>query len=152
MPYPYCYRCRFGLTYPDCELRCAEYLQEFFINNAAAEHIAAIIIEPVTGEGGFIVPPNGYFPKLNEICKEHGIVLIMDEVQSGIGRTGTLFAIEHFGIEPDVLLTAKSLAAGLPLAGVIGRAEIMDAPMSAGWVAHMAEIRSLAVWPWSYLR
>ena len=132
MPYPYCYRCGFGLTHPDCELACAEHLEDFFINNAAAEQTAAIIIEPVAGEGGFIVPPAGYFPRLVEICKKYGIVLIMDEVQSGIGRTGKLFASEHFGIEPDVLLTAKSLAAGLPLAGITGRAEMMDAPHVGG--------------------
>jgi len=132
MPYPYCYRCRFGLTHPDCGLACAEHLEDFFINNAAAEQIAAIIIEPVAGEGGFIVPPKDYFARLDEICKKHGIVLIMDEVQSGIGRTGNLFASEHFGIEPDILLTAKSLAAGLPLAGITGRAEMMDAPHVGG--------------------
>jgi len=132
MPYPYCYRCRFGLTHPDCGLACADYLEDFFINNAGAEQIAAVIIEPVAGEGGFIVPPKDYFHRLQEICRTHGIVFIMDEVQSGIGRTGKLFAIEHFGVEPDIMLTAKSLAAGMPLSGITGRAEIMDAPHVGG--------------------
>ncbi len=132
MPYPYCYRCSFGLTHPGCGLACAEHLKDFFISHQAAEQIAAVIIEPVTGEGGFIVPPEGYLPRLREICTEHGIVLIVDEVQSGMGRTGRLFASEVLGIEPDILLTAKSLAAGLPLAGVTGRAEIMDAPHVGG--------------------
>jgi len=132
MPYAYCYRCKFGLTHPDCNLACAEHLEDFFINNAGAEQIAAVIIEPVAGEGGFIVPPKDYFPRLAEICKKHGIVLIVDEVQSGIGRTGKLFAIEHSGVEPDIMLTAKSLAGGLPLGGVTGRAELMDAPHVGG--------------------
>jgi len=132
IPYPYCYRCRFGLAYPGCELACVRHLEDFFINNAGAEQTAAVIIEPVTGEGGFIVPPKEYFPRLQEICRKNGIVLIADEVQSGIGRTGKLFASEHFGIEPDIILTAKSLAAGLPLAGITGRAEMMDAPHVGG--------------------
>jgi 4-aminobutyrate aminotransferase/(S)-3-amino-2-methylpropionate transaminase len=86
----------------------------------------------VAGEGGFIVPPKDYLARLRETCRKHGIVFIADEVQSGIGRTGKLFACEHFGVEPDVLLTAKSLAAGLPLAGITGRAEIMNAPHVGG--------------------
>ncbi|MBI4830005.1 MAG: 4-aminobutyrate--2-oxoglutarate transaminase [Candidatus Lindowbacteria bacterium] len=132
MPAAYCYRCAFGLTYPSCELVCAKRLEDFFINNAAAEHIAALIIEPVAGEGGFIVPPKDYLIRLQEICKKNGIAFIIDEIQSGIGRTGKLFASEHFGIEPDIILTAKSLAAGIPLAGVTGRAEIMDSPHVGG--------------------
>jgi 4-aminobutyrate aminotransferase/(S)-3-amino-2-methylpropionate transaminase len=132
MPYPYCYRCTFGLTYPDCRLACAERLEDFFVNHQAAEQVAAVIVEPVAGEGGFIVPPEGYLARLQEICRRHGIVLILDEIQSGMGRTGRLFASEFFGVAPDILLTAKSLAAGLPLAGVTGRAEVMDAPHVGG--------------------
>ena len=94
--------------------------------------MAAIIVEPVQGEGGFIVPPADFLPALREICSRHGILLIADEVQSGFGRTGTMFAIEHFGVEPDLMLMAKSLAGGLPLAAVVGRAEIMDAPLPGG--------------------
>lgn len=126
MPYPYCYRCRFGLTYPECDLACASHLENFFISNEAAEEIACVVIEPVTGEGGFIVPPKDYMTRLHEICKTHGIILIMDEVQSGIGRTGKYYACEHFNVEPEIVLSAKSLAAGMPLSAITGKAEIMD--------------------------
>jgi 4-aminobutyrate aminotransferase / (S)-3-amino-2-methylpropionate transaminase / 5-aminovalerate transaminase len=132
MPFPYCYRCPFGLEYPDCNLRCADYLEDFFVTNVAADSVAAIIVEPVQGEGGFIVPPQGYFKKLKSICEKHGILLIMDEIQAGMGRTGKLFASEHFDVIPDIILTGKSIAAGLPLSGVTGRAELMDAPHVGG--------------------
>jgi 4-aminobutyrate aminotransferase/(S)-3-amino-2-methylpropionate transaminase len=132
MPYAYCYRCPFGLKYPDCDLHCADYLEEFFIGHVAADSVAAIIVEPVQGEGGFIVPPQGYFKKLKAICEKHGILFIMDEIQSGMGRTGKLFASEHFDVIPDIILTGKSIAAGLPLAGVTGKAELMDAPHVGG--------------------
>jgi len=132
MPFPYCYRCPFGLKYPDCKLRCADYLEEFFIGHVAADSVAAIIVEPVQGEGGFIVPPKEYFKKIKEICEKHGILFIMDEIQAGMGRTGKLFASEHFDVTPDIILTGKSLGAGLPLAGVTGRAELMDAPHVGG--------------------
>jgi len=132
MPYAYCYRCPFGLKYPDCKLRCADYLEEFFIGHVAPDSVAAIIVEPVQGEGGFIVPPAGYFKKLKAICEKHGILFIMDEIQTGMGRTGKLFASEHFDVIPDIILTGKSIAAGLPLAGITGRAEIMDAPHVGG--------------------
>ena len=89
----------------------------------AAEQTAALIAEPIQGEGGFITPPPEYFAKLQAICRKHGIVLIIDEIQSGMGRTGKLYAIEHWGIAPDLILTAKSLGGGLPLSAVTGRAE-----------------------------
>jgi 4-aminobutyrate aminotransferase/(S)-3-amino-2-methylpropionate transaminase len=98
----------------------------------AAESVAAIVVEPVLGEGGFVVPPAGFLPALAEICRERGIVFVADEVQTGFGRTGELFACQHFGIEPDLLLTAKSLGGGMPLAAITGRAEIMDAPGPGG--------------------
>ena len=126
MPFGYCYRCPIGLTYPQCEVYCAEYLEEFFGGNVAADSVAAVIAEPVQGEGGFVVPPEGYFRKIKAICEKHGILFIADEIQSGMGRTGKLFAIEHFGVAPDILLSGKSMAAGLPLAGVTGRAELLD--------------------------
>jgi 4-aminobutyrate aminotransferase/(S)-3-amino-2-methylpropionate transaminase len=132
IPYPYCYRCPFGLKYPDCDLRCADYLEHFFVTNVAADSVAAIIVEPVQGEGGFIVPPQGYFKKLKAICEKYGILFIMDEIQAGMGRTGKLFASEHFDIIPDIILTGKAIAAGLPLAGVTGKAELMDAPHVGG--------------------
>jgi 4-aminobutyrate aminotransferase / (S)-3-amino-2-methylpropionate transaminase / 5-aminovalerate transaminase len=103
-------------------------LRRMFTTHVAAESVAAIVVEPVQGEGGFVVPPTDFFRGLREIADEHGIVLIVDEVQSGFGRTGKFFAIEHFGVEPDLITVAKSIAAGVPMSGVLGRAELMDAP------------------------
>lgn len=108
------------------------YIERFFMTHTPADQVAAIIVEPVQGEGGFIVPPADFLPGLREICSRHGIVLIIDEVQTGFGRTGRMFAIEHSGVMPDLLLTAKSLAGGLPLAAVVGRSELMDAPLPGG--------------------
>jgi 4-aminobutyrate aminotransferase len=98
------------------------------VTQVAAETVAAIVIEPVQGEGGFVVAPREYMQGVRQICDEHGIVMVVDEVQTGFGRTGKLFAIEHYGVEPDLITVAKSIAMGLPLSGVIGKAEIMDAP------------------------
>jgi 4-aminobutyrate aminotransferase/(S)-3-amino-2-methylpropionate transaminase len=103
-------------------------LRRAFVTRVAPESVAAIVIEPVQGEGGFVPCPPAYLRGLREICDEHGIVLVADEVQTGFGRTGTLFAIEQSGVEPDLVCVAKSIAAGLPLSGVLGRAELMDAP------------------------
>jgi len=103
-------------------------LEYAFKTRVAAEDVAAIVIEPVQGEAGFVVPSREFMQGLRGICDEHGIVLVADEVQTGFCRTGKTFAVEHFGIEPDLITVAKSIAAGLPLSGVLGRAEIMDAP------------------------
>jgi 4-aminobutyrate aminotransferase / (S)-3-amino-2-methylpropionate transaminase / 5-aminovalerate transaminase len=103
-------------------------LERALVTQVAAEHVAAIVVEPVQGEGGFVVAPREFLEGIRRICDEHGIVLVVDEVQTGFGRTGKMFAIEHYGIEPDLMTVAKSIAAGLPLSGVIGKAEIMDAP------------------------
>jgi len=111
---------------------CADYLKDFFINHVASETVAALIAEPVQGEGGFMTPPPEYFPKIARICKENGILFIADEIQSGMGRTGKMFAIEHWGVEPDLITVAKSLAAGMPLSAVVGRAEIMDSVHASG--------------------
>jgi 4-aminobutyrate aminotransferase/(S)-3-amino-2-methylpropionate transaminase len=132
IPYAYCYRCSYHLTYPSCKMTCAHHLEDTFRRVVAADSVAAIIAEPVLGEGGFMAPPKEFFPILREICDKHGIVLIADEVQSGIGRTGKFFAIEHYGVEPDIITTAKSLGGGLPLAGITGKAHIMDAPIAGG--------------------
>jgi 4-aminobutyrate aminotransferase/(S)-3-amino-2-methylpropionate transaminase len=132
MPFAYCYRCPYGKTYPSCDLRCAEAMNEFFVNQVAGDQVAAVIAEPVQGEGGFIVPPKDYFTRVREICEENGIVFIMDEIQSGMGRTGYLFASEYFGVEPDMILSAKSLAAGMPLSAVTGKVEIMNSPHVGG--------------------
>ena len=132
IPFAYCYRCSYSLSYPSCDLYCARHLEDTFKRVVAAEDVAAVIAEPVLGEGGFIAPPQDYFRVLAEICRQHGVLFIADEVQSGFGRTGKMFASEHYGVEPDLIVTAKSIAGGLPLAAVTGRAEIMDAPGPGG--------------------
>lgn len=132
IPYAYCYRCSYSLTYPSCKVFCARHLEDTFKRVVASEDVAAVIAEPVLGEGGFVVPPPEFFPTLIDICHKHGVLFIADEVQSGFGRTGKLFASEHYGIEPDIIVTAKSLGGGLPLAAITGRAEIMDAPGPGG--------------------
>jgi 4-aminobutyrate aminotransferase / (S)-3-amino-2-methylpropionate transaminase / 5-aminovalerate transaminase len=132
IPYAYCYRCSYSLTYPSCDLYCARHLEDTFKRVVAAEGVAAVIAEPVLGEGGFVAPPLDYFRTLVEICRKHGVLFIADEIQSGFGRTGALFASERYGIEPDILVTAKSIGGGLPLAAITGRAEIMDAPGPGG--------------------
>jgi 4-aminobutyrate aminotransferase/(S)-3-amino-2-methylpropionate transaminase len=103
-------------------------LERALVTSVAAEDVAAVVIEPVQGEGGFVVAPREFMAGVRRVCDEHGIVLVVDEVQTGFARTGKLFAIEHYGIEPDLMTVAKSIAAGLPLSGVIGKAAIMDAP------------------------
>jgi 4-aminobutyrate aminotransferase/(S)-3-amino-2-methylpropionate transaminase len=132
MPYAYCYRCPFGLKYPACETACADYLEDFFITNVAAEETAAVLVEPIQGEGGFVTPPPEYFPKLQKICRKYDIALIMDEVQAGAGRTGKFFASEHWDVTPDLITMAKSLAGGMPLSAVIGREEMINAPHVGG--------------------
>src|SRR6202171_2094574 len=132
IPFAYCYRCSYSLKYPACDLYCARHLEDSFKRVVASEDVAAVIAEPVLGEGGFVVPPPEFFKILIEICHKHGVLFIADEVQSGFGRTGRMFASEYYGIEPDILVTAKSLGGGLPLAAITGRAEIMDAPGPGG--------------------
>jgi 4-aminobutyrate aminotransferase/(S)-3-amino-2-methylpropionate transaminase len=126
VPFAYCYRCSYSMKYPECGLHCAHHLEDAFKRVVAAESVAAIIVEPVLGEGGFVAPPLDWLRTVQEICQMHGILLIADEVQTGFGRTGKIFAIEHYGVEPDLIVTAKSLGGGLPLGGVTGKAEIMD--------------------------
>ena len=132
MPFANCYRCSFNLEYPSCKVACADHLEDFFINHVAADQAAAIIVEPVQGEGGFIVPPKEYFTKLRSICDANDILLIADEIQTGIGRTGTMFAMEHFDVSADITAVAKSLAAGMPLSAVVGKKEIMDSVHAGG--------------------
>jgi 4-aminobutyrate aminotransferase/(S)-3-amino-2-methylpropionate transaminase len=128
VPSAYCYRCHYRSSYPGCGMHCLENFERFFTAEIDAEHIAAMIIEPVQGEGGFIVPPPEFLPGLKSICESKGILLIADEVQTGFGRTGKMFAVENWGVEPDLMTTAKSIAAGVPLSAVTGKAEYMDAP------------------------
>jgi len=132
VPFAYCYRCSYSLTYPSCEVHCARHIEDTFKRVVAAESVAAVIVEPIMGEGGFITPPAEFFPIVAEICHKHGILVIADEVQTGFARTGALFACERLGLEPDLIVMAKSLSGGLPLAAVTGRAEIMDTPGIGG--------------------
>jgi 4-aminobutyrate aminotransferase/(S)-3-amino-2-methylpropionate transaminase len=131
-PFGYCYRCSYHLEYPSCGIACVDALEDVFKRYVPAEQVAAVIVEPVLGEGGFVVPPAEYLPRLRALTEKHGILLIADEVQTGFGRTGKMFACEHSGVVPDILITAKSLAGGLPLAAITGRAEVMDAPGVGG--------------------
>lgn len=128
MPSAYCYRCAYKATYPACGMHCLDHFERFFVSEVDPSNIAAMIIEPVQGEGGFIVPPPEFLIGLKQICEKHGIVFIADEVQSGFARTGRMFACEHFGVVPDLMTMAKGIASGMPLSAVVGRAEIMDAP------------------------
>jgi 4-aminobutyrate aminotransferase/(S)-3-amino-2-methylpropionate transaminase len=144
MPYGYCYRCPHNLTYPDCNVECARSMESFFKRHIEAESVAAVIFEPVLGEGGFVVPPREWFLVITDICRQHGILIVADEIQTDFCRTGPMFACEQLGIEPDLIVTAKSIAAGLPLGAVTGRAEIMDShPDQAAWAAHLGAPRGL---------
>jgi 4-aminobutyrate aminotransferase/(S)-3-amino-2-methylpropionate transaminase len=124
IPFAYPYRSEAGATAETF----AHHLEDAFKRSVAAESVAAVIAEPVLGEGGFVIPPRDYFKALQAICRKHGILFIADEVQSGFARTGKWFACEHFGVEPDLITMAKSLGGGMPIAAVTGRAEVMDAP------------------------
>ena len=126
-PYPYCYRAPGGAHPPEaCTCDWEAQLDLTFHQYVYPEHVAAIIIEPVLGEGGYIVPPPTFLPRLREITRQHGILLIADEVQTGFGRTGKLFAVEHWGVEPDILTVAKGIASGLPLSGIIARRSLLE--------------------------
>jgi 4-aminobutyrate aminotransferase len=122
-PYPYAYR--YGWGEEQTSAWCLEELEYLLVAQTAPQETAAILIEPVLGEGGYVVPPAGFLKGVREICDRHGILLITDEIQSGFGRTGKWFAIEHFGIEPDIMTVAKGIASGLPLSGVFSRLDLM---------------------------
>jgi 4-aminobutyrate aminotransferase / (S)-3-amino-2-methylpropionate transaminase / 5-aminovalerate transaminase len=126
--HPYYYRKPEGMTEEQLDQELLQELETFFLSEAPADEIAAIIIEPVQGEGGFIVPSVGFMQGLKKICEKYGILFIADEIQTGFARTGSMFAIEQFGIVPDIMTLSKSLGAGLPIAAVVGRSEMMDAP------------------------
>lgn len=127
VPYGYCYRCPFHLTYPKCDVHCVKYIEEtVFASLCPPDEVAAIFVEPIQGEGGYVVPVPEYFGRLRELCDRHGILLVVDEVQSGFGRTGKMFAIEHWGIEPDIMALAKGIASGMPLGAMVARQSVMD--------------------------
>lgn len=131
-PFPNLYRRPEGLSEADFVRWSVQNLDHCFTAIVDPVHVAAIVIEPVLGEGGFLPVPAPFMQRLRELADQHGIVLVADEIQAGMGRTGTLWAVEHTGVVPDLLLTAKSLAGGMPLSAVVGRAEIMDAPHPGG--------------------
>lgn len=128
MPFAYCYRCPVNKSPESCNTECANSLDTIFKTHVSPENVAGIIVEPIVGEGGIIIPPKEYLQKLRDICDKHNILLIFDEIQTGFGRTGKMFAQEHFDIEPDITLLAKGIANGLPLSAVVGKSEIMDRP------------------------
>jgi 4-aminobutyrate aminotransferase len=132
VPYAYCYRCPYNLKYPSCDLECVKFIEDQILTRVApAEEVAAIVAEPIQGEGGYVVPPPDYFKALAALAKKHGIMLMIDEVQTGIGKTGKMFAMEHFGVAPEIMLVAKALASGVPLGACIAPKEIMDWPPGA---------------------
>ncbi len=145
VPYPYCYHCIFNDTYPECIvrdydgvplLRCLSYLTDVVFERLIdPDDVALIMVEPIQGEGGYIVPPREFLPALRRIADKNGIILVFDEIQSGLGRTGKWFACDHVGVVPDIILVAKALASGLPISATVARAELMDPGIdSRAWV------------------
>jgi 4-aminobutyrate aminotransferase len=129
VPYPYCYRCPNRPAEGGCHPACLRVIEDqLFKTTLSPEEVAAIVFEPIQGEGGYIVPPAEFFQELKRLSARYGILLIADEVQSGLGRTGKMFAVEHFGIEPDIIAVAKGIASGLPLGAIVARAELMHWP------------------------
>ncbi|MED1468908.1 4-aminobutyrate--2-oxoglutarate transaminase [Bacillus salipaludis] len=126
-PYPYVYRRPDGMSEEQYSKMTIEQFEQFLVSEVAPETIAAVVMEPVQGEGGFIVPDISFVQRVREICSQYGILFVADEIQTGFARTGKYFAIEHFGVEPDLITISKSMGAGVPISGVIGRTEIMDA-------------------------
>ena len=132
VPYAYCYRCAYGETPDTCAVECATAIEDRVLKTIApADEVAAIVLEPVQGEGGYIVPPPRFLHELERIARKHGMLLVFDEVQSGMGRTGKMWAADHFGVAPDILAIAKGIASGMPLGATVARAEIMTWPPGA---------------------
>jgi 4-aminobutyrate aminotransferase len=131
-PYPYCYRCPFGKQPESCAVECVGHIENTLLKTIApAEETAAIVVEPVQGEGGYIVPPRKFFDELARVARQNGILLIFDEVQSGMGRSGRMWAAEHFDAVPDVMAVAKGIASGMPLGATVARADLMTWPPGA---------------------
>lgn len=127
IPYAYCYRCPYHLQYPKCEVACVDWIREdLFKRSIPPEEVAAIFVEPIQGEGGYIVPPPEFHQKLYKLAREFGILFVVDEVQTGMGRTGKMMAIEHWGVIPDIIALAKGIASGMPLGATVSQAEVMD--------------------------
>jgi len=126
VPYADCYRCYFGLEYPSCGMRCVEYIKTLFETLIPPEEVAAFILEPIQGDSGVIIPPREFWPEIKELCEEYGILFIDEEVQTGFARTGKMFAIEYWGVEPDAVISAKPIASGLPMGVIVSRKELME--------------------------
>lgn len=125
VPYCYCYRCPHKLEFPDCDLWCVDYIKDVcFQTFLPPEDVSALVAEPIQGEGGYVVPQKEFFPRLKKICDEYGLLLIVDEIQSGFGRTGKMFAIEHWGVTPDIVCMGKGIASGMPMGATVARAEL----------------------------
>jgi 4-aminobutyrate aminotransferase len=126
IPYAYCYRCAYKLEYPSCDLWCAKYLEEVALRFFPSEDLAAVIVEPIQGEAGYVVPPPSFLSKIESTCRKNGLLLVADEVQTGFARTGKMFACEHSAVEPDIITLSKALAAGLPMGATVARAEVAN--------------------------
>jgi len=132
VPYAYCYRCAYGKTPDTCAVECAQVIEQQLLKTILpADEVAAIVVEPVQGEGGYIVPPAKFLEELERIAHRHGMLLIFDEVQAGMGRTGKFFAAEHSGVSPDIFTVAKGIASGMPISATVARAEVMNWPPGA---------------------
>jgi 4-aminobutyrate aminotransferase len=126
IPYAYCYRCPYHVSYPECDIECVRWVEDgLFRTTMPPEEVAAIFVEPIQGEGGYIVPPPEFHVRLHQVAKKYGILYVADEVQAGMGRTGKMFAMEHFGVEPDIMALAKGIASGMPLGAMVAKADIM---------------------------
>src|SRR5262249_10684159 len=126
VPFAYCYRCAYGKSPADCALHCVRQIEDdLFARQIDPKDVAAIFVEPIQGEGGYIVPPDEFLPALRALCDRHGILLVCDEVQTGVGRTGRMFASEYAGVEPDIITVAKGLGSGLPIGAFIGKESLM---------------------------
>jgi 4-aminobutyrate aminotransferase len=131
-PYANCYRCPVGMKPDSCGAECVDWIEhQILVHLVSPDDVAAIVVEPIQGEGGYVVPPQQFHQRLRDLTASHGMLLVADEVQSGMGRTGRMFAIEHFGVQPDIFATAKGLASGMPLGVSCARAEVMDWPPGA---------------------
>lgn len=127
VPFPYCYRCMFGMNYPECNLQCFRYIENLFEDSASGlAEVAAMVLEPIQAAGGVVVPPKEYLPNLRRLCDEKQVLMIVDEIQAGMGRTGRFFASEHWGVTPDFVPIGKGIAGGLPMGAVIGKGKILD--------------------------
>jgi 4-aminobutyrate aminotransferase len=126
IPYAYCYRCAYNMTYPKCGIACARWVEDsLFRTTMPPEEVAAIFVEPIQGEGGYVVPPPEFHQEMYKVAQKYGILYVADEVQAGMGRTGKMFAMEHFGVSPDIMALAKGIASGMPLGAMVARSDIM---------------------------